>query len=77
MAELTLEQMFQKARSTPRRKNILSCESAVDIRGFGRSVAWDDEFQINGLWLRQASRCEVSEVNSGRKSQSARTVSAG
>ena len=42
-----------------RGKNILSCESALEIRGFGWLVRWDDEFQINGLWLRQASRCKV------------------
>jgi hypothetical protein len=36
----------------------------------------DDEFQINGMWLRQASRCEVLVANSGQESQSARAVSA-
>ena len=55
----------------PRGKNILSCESALEIRGFGWFVRWDDELQINGLWLRQASRREVLVANSGQKSQSA------
>ena len=54
-------------------KNILSWESAVEIRGFGWLVRWDDEFQINGLWLRQASRCKVSAANgAGNSSQRGR-----
>ncbi|MFN9080392.1 MAG: hypothetical protein ACK5X8_07595, partial [Planctomyces sp.] len=56
-----------------RGKNILICESTVEISGIGWLVRWDDEFQINGLWLRQASRCKVSAANgAGNSSQRGR-----
>lgn len=35
-------------RLVPRGKNILICESTVEISGIGWLVRWDDEFQING-----------------------------
>jgi hypothetical protein len=38
-------------------------------------MRWDNEFQINGLWLRQASRCEVSAANGAGNSGQRRTLS--
>ena len=46
----------------------------TEIRVIGRLVTLDDEFQINSVWPRQASRCEVPVANSGQESQSAQTV---
>jgi hypothetical protein len=61
--------------SDPPGKNILSCESVTEIRVIGQLVTLDDAFQINSVWPRQASRCEVPVANSGQKSPSAQTVS--
>ena len=57
---------FASFRLSPPGKNILSCESAVEIRGIGWLLMWDDELLINGRSSSQPSSGGVLEQHCHR-----------